>query len=235
LSWSSSCPDNTSKTVIFFVNGILTLESDAIIYKSILEKKFKEFIYTTSPSSPKLNSECLEFDYAYNQTLGLLEDIYESWVQKANEEPSSFWSYLLSIFSPSESSARVVAEEITQINPTSYVIRSDLNKHLNQYRAEFPENHVVVVSHSQGNFYTNQSYDELSQAEKDIFRIVAVATPSNFVNGYVPGSEPYTTLEEDKIINSVRELFPSTLSPNTSNGILNVEPNGHAFLVLGRI
>lgn len=227
---AASCPAGTKKTVIFFVNGILTLPEDAIIYKAVLEKKFKDFLSTTVPSNPKLNPNCLEFDYAYNQTLGLLEDIYESYRQKTQESSEDFWRFRLSISLPPAQVTETLVDELSKIDPDLYVLISDLNKHLDQYRSEFSEKNVVVVAHSQGNFFANQAFDGLTEIERNIFGIVAVATPSSSVNGYTPGNEPYTTLEEDKVIDAVRKLFPNTLPPNTSNGVLNVEPNGHAFL-----
>jgi hypothetical protein len=162
----------------------------------------------------------LSFDLAYNQTAGILLDIYDSYLQKVNlqEKPSFFWRIIANLTIPPEPAEQVILEEFSQIDLNSYVNQDDLDKHLAQYRAEFSKGHVVVIGHSQGNLYANQAYNRLSLTEKGRFGIVAVATPSSSVAGYASGEEPYTTLKEDRIIALVRSIFPSTLEPKTSNG-----------------
>jgi hypothetical protein len=69
---------------------------------------------------------------------------------------------------------------------------------------------VILVSHSQGNLYANEEWDQLTEEEKSQVDIVAVATPANYV---AKNNDLYTTLTEDWIAT----LFPHALAANASN------------------
>ena len=68
---------------------------------------------------------------------------------------------------------------------------------------------VIVVAHSQGNFYANMAAGGIDPNLADSFRIVSVANPASFVEG----DGPYTTIEEDRVI----ALIPGSMHTNVDN------------------
>ena len=68
---------------------------------------------------------------------------------------------------------------------------------------------VVVVAHSQSNFYANMAAGGIDPNLADSFRIVSVANPTSFVEG----EGPHTTIEEDLVI----ALVPGSMPANVNN------------------
>ena len=106
----------------------------------------------------------------------------------------------------------------------NYVKDQDLTAHVARYAADLAAGkRVVVLAHSQGNFYANSAYERLSS--KSGFGIVAVGTPASFT----AGDGPYTTLTNDQIITPI----PGRRAPNTTNGSAFVNAtastDGHSF------
>jgi len=96
--------------------------------------------------------------------------------------------------------------------------RDDLNTQLNKYRQSIRRGHgVVVIAHSQGNFFTNRAFDEFGVSSninhdlwmKNYFRALGVATPTDNVIG---NNSPYITYDNDII-----QLIPWSLPPNVPN------------------
>lgn len=95
---------------------------------------------------------------------------------------------------------------------------TDLNKHLKSYRKSIIDGHgVVVIAHSQGNFFANRAYEEfgapanpyLGSWMQNYFHALGVATPANNVLG---GKNPYITFDNDMI-----RLIPDSLPSNVTN------------------
>src|SRR5262249_42949448 len=88
---------------------------------------------------------------------------------------------------------------------------SDLQKHVAHYRQELAAgNKVILVPHSQGNFYANLSFEELAVTDgikSHQLSITGVATPTSFIanNGL------YVTVVQDFIYK-----VPGALGPNLS-------------------
>jgi hypothetical protein len=105
----------------------------------------------------------------------------------------------------------------------TYVNDPDLDAHVAHYTADLAAGkRVIVVAHSQGNFYANKSHERLPSTAG--FGIVAVGTPASFT----AGNGPYTTLTNDEVIKPV----PNRRSPNTTNGaafVSAVKGDGHSF------
>jgi hypothetical protein len=94
-------------------------------------------------------------------------------------------------------------------------------------------NKVIIVSHSQGNFFANQAYSNavISEASRASIGIVGVANPDSFV----AGGGPHVTLFEDAVINAYR-LFrlsrglPGPQTPNATNFLNLNDPTQHFFI-----
>ena len=82
--------------------------------------------------------------------------------------------------------------------------------HLNYYRRELAGNRkIVLVSHSQGNFYANQIYSLLNSSERKSFANIQVATPTNVVSS----GGPHYTLREDKVMSGLDTQFVNPILP----------------------
>lgn len=210
---------------IVFGNGINTDKESA---EHSMEK-LKEVIN----SDQRFAGYVLAYNVAYNQTtcipgdepgpdLGCLGDIYESVLQELTSvDDESFWAYFYELRSdPAEEfyfvmeTANTTAASILSEEDVSHRIE-DLAQHVALYRDSIGlETEIVLVAHSQGNYFGNEAYRLLTAEEQANFGMVSVATPTNRVlEDYDPASAPYTTLCEDPIHN----IPSSAFSPNISN------------------
>lgn len=176
---------------------------------------------------------------AYNTSVDGLTDIYESVQQKiANDSyVTQFWRWMSNLDPLPDWLQEAMKQKLAAIDPTTYLEGHDLSIHLDMYRTAILEGKkVIVVAHSQGNFFANKAYDVLYSGVNPIgstsFGIVSVANPASFVGG----EGPYTTLEEDMVINTIRAVSvlgaAQPLPWNVTNGIIidNPDPFRHLFL-----
>lgn len=153
------------KTDVYFGNGILTeeetAENNAFLLQESIEQKF---------GLPYYNKHIGKVDYAYNSTEGGLADGLESLAQKLENSVISFLPYvgLLS----------------TLLNTTTAELQnSDVKLQVTKYRASIERgNKVLLVAHSQGNFFGRKALISLTQNPKDFwmgnyFEAVSVASP----------------------------------------------------------
>jgi hypothetical protein len=110
------------------------------------------------------------------------------------------------------------ADEWAVLEKANLVFDPTVQNHVVGYRAAIRNGSpVLVVAHSQGNFYTNHAYDILYSGKDALttqsFAIVSVATPSD----HVGGNGPWITLTNDAVINVIRLKYPSTLFGNAEN------------------
>jgi hypothetical protein len=100
----------------------------------------------------------------------------------------------------------------------------DLLEHIEQYRLSLLSGKkVVLVAHSQGNFYANLAYEELHKMYKDYpnsgdnlsesISIVGVATVSSKLRADKE-YKYYTTFHDDKVWQKVKGLYDTTLDSN---------------------
>lgn len=211
------CQNTTGTTLVVFGNGIMNSKVDA--NNSL--KRLKSRLKATLPPAEFNN---LSFDLAYNQSYGAMSDLYESLKQKMSTDNVvlSFWRWL----EGSEVVPAIVRDEMTRINAlfdfSTRVGTADLGNHITLYRSKILEGKkVVVVSHSQGNFFANSAYTILYGGATPIpassFGIVSVANPASFVGG----NGPYTTVSEDIVIAAIAVATPPgvlpPLAPNATN------------------
>lgn len=227
-SAATFCQSTTGGTLVVFGNGIMNSSDDA---KASLERLDRELKATLTPA--EYNN--LSFDLAYNQSYGAMSDLYESLKQKmlTDNVAISFWRWL----EGSEAVPATVRDEMKRINASfdfsTRVGTADLNNHITLYRSKILEGKkVVVVSHSQGNFFANAAYTTLHSGVNPIssnsFGIVSVANPAS----YVGGNGSYTTVSEDIVIATPPGVLPP-LSPNVTNtnsGAVSHDWKGHGFL-----
>lgn len=186
------------KVHLFFGNGVLTTRMGAAA--SLVELRA-----AVEPGLAEEYQDKVVFDYSYNSTLLLLDfvDSFGQWTDemsirffrwlRGDEEPPSWFRSALDLF-------------IRGVNAQRYVLDADLRRHVQRYQELLEQGHkVLVVSHSQGNFYANAAH---RMVDSEGFGITAVATPA----GVVEGGGPYTTLVGDFIA-----AVPGSLPPNVTN------------------
>lgn len=198
---------------IFFGNGMLNDFDDALKGRIELERVLtprlppdRDFVFSTSYN---------QNETAWTQMLQLLlqkgEDVFSffTWIATPSLAPDWF---------------RDEVNKITlKMSDVVYVNDVDLQTHLEDYqRAVSAQRKVLIVAHSQGNFYANQAHRRL---DSESIGIVAVGTPAS----YVSGDGPWVTLFFDMLINIIREAFPNTLPGLTINLNFGLDLSGHTF------
>ena len=201
---------------IFFANGMFTKLHKAIEARDILESLFM----------PKINpDETVIFYLSYNDNESIIPQLVEVARQRLFSNWSSFYMYLIKPHLAPQWFSDTMITLSSAVNKLEYVIDTDLRKHVSRYEEELKRGKIVVVAHSQGNFYANSAY---KLVDSDNFRIVSVANPDDHVGGCKP--YPYVTLNRDKVINEVRKIFPLTLSGNMDNSSYHIFGLNHSFI-----
>lgn len=193
-----TCSDPAKNIVIFFGNGIQTSERSAQRSLAAISREF----------GTTYNGQTIRYDLAYNATSGLAADLGQSVLQAQIQWDSQISGWLNRIgVSPDWFTAWYKKFLLS----ATTVVASELTDHVDAYRnAILSGQKVVVVAHSQGNFYVNEAKKllalELTAAEIKSFGIYSVANPANNVGGE---GAPYLTNSNDII-----QLVPGSLSPN---------------------
>ncbi len=221
------------RTAIYFVNGVTTTLDEARLNGGKLELEFLSKLPTMIPS---VQAMCHLFFLNINPTSGAVKDFLEAGQQRLGLTVPAFWRGLEGVgLATSGMIAQVLQRPITKADQ---IDQATITRHATTYREQlaFPScRRVLVVPHSQGNLYSNASYDEVfGQVQKPpvgAVKIVGVATPADTVRG----NGLYRTSSTDLLINGIRLALPGTLPANTNWGIspLLLSPTysgGHSFI-----
>lgn len=165
-----------------------------------------------------------EMDLAYKQTRGALVDLQEVVREAEAASISQFVGELVGLETLSPVFVREL-EKLAERRLRDAVNQEDLARQEQVVNGHIRRGQkVLVVAHSQGNFYANALYTSLfvdrDEVGEEAFRIVAVATPAPRVVGAqadaCPGGRCYTTFHEDVLINALRrlDLEPGPLPAN---------------------
>ena len=167
-----------------------------------------------------------EFVLSYNYKEDQLTQALEVFAQRETEEWSNFFRWVRD-WSAAPDWFQSVMDELSEVSSTaSWVNDEDVRRHVGVYfDAVMEGKKVLVVSHSQGNLYANAAYAQMSaRGRAKSFGIVGAATPASVVGG----GGPYTSLENDLVMNAVRAVYPSTLPANARNANVGTR-SGHTF------
>ena len=216
---------DTSESVVFFGNGIKTLERNAYNSLYLMKKRLQAEL---APEEFKV----LEFRLAYNDTHGLPLDLLEATIQILTGNTSRFWRLFWGLEIMPDWFADKLVLLATAIDRSALVTSDSLKDHVNTYKTQIAEGKkVLLVAHSQGNLFGNQAYGLLDSREKQSFGMVSVANVDNNVLG---GDSPYTTLVNDKVILALigaQVVLPTKpMAPNTENVAAPGDSLGHYFI-----
>lgn len=200
------CTDDKEVT-IFYVNGILNTEEDATRAMTSLKLRYKPH-YKRRFGEEEVDK--LQFRLAYNHTSGVVDDINRVFAFHDSQQSQTIqhidpgvWRSVREIvnYGQSEGISRLREQEFNSLNQAL----SDLSTHLNFYQKEYTEGRkVLIVAHSEGNFFANFAHEALPSLIQDSTKIVSVANPAAVVHG---NFRIYTTFRQDQVINYFRELL----------------------------
>ncbi|MGR2918954.1 hypothetical protein [Acinetobacter sp. 1125_18A] len=169
---------------------------------------------------------------AYNKKSGFLKDILQVATQKfVNDTESDFWKLIDNydeIQKASLISDETYKKYIDQLKNNESLI-PEIEEHLNQYTSFLDKGqNVVLVPHSQGNFYGNASLNLLlahsKQARNQIYS-VGLASPSE---NLLPNSSYYTS-SNDFVIRGIG-VFIKVLPHNVTVPFSFSDLSGHSFV-----
>ena len=106
----------------------------------------------------------------------------------------------------------------------------DLTEMLNDASENVETQKLLLVAHSQGNFYANNFYDKTASQQggvpEESIGVYGVATPAN----RVAGGGKYLTSDTDSVIATSVARFIKILSPNVHIPVSqDIDGNGHSF------
>ena len=193
-----SCQAAPEKFQVVFGNGILTTTEGAWASLRALKAELG-----SSYSGQEIGYD-LAYNYSHNAFFDLLQSLDQLFTQYTSQLLQ--WLYGIGIV---PDWFNVIQQKI--LNAEYQFNASELTAHVEKYReAILQGKKVLVVAHSQGNFYVNQAKQILSSQQPSVpmgsFGIFGVATPANNVGG---ANSPYLTNHRDIIL-----LIPGSLSSN---------------------
>ncbi|MCX6754435.1 MAG: DUF5011 domain-containing protein [Candidatus Nomurabacteria bacterium] len=108
---------------------------------------------------------------------------------------------------------------------TDFDLVDMLNDASNQVRTQ----KILLVGHSQGNFYVNNFYDKIAGKDGGVpvesIGVYSVATPSD----RVAGDGKYLTSDTDSVIATLVGSVKNIMTPNTHIDLTGIKSNGHDF------
>lgn len=208
---NESCYRGENNTALIFYNGMFSSEKDVI--------------YALNTLRQKTNNQYKKYDYAYNLNETILVQLLEVFYQKAESDRRFVWTFFSELNGP-KWFTELATKIASSVTANSYINDENLRSQVNLNSKYLAKNlGIVVVSHSQGNFYANNSYEYLSKektSDKLKMEIVGVASPDS----YVAGNGEYRTLASDFIIRPIPNALPSNVS-NDNPGTLDHEFLNH--------
>ncbi|SFD06849.1 KTSC domain-containing protein [Pseudoalteromonas denitrificans] len=239
------CSKNIDQVRIFYINGMFTTPEN---YRFNLDR-IDEFQYDYLYDFPKGG----EVTGSYNKNEALAQQILEVARQKYEYFGPSTPQYRIiasilggSITSlrPEETSSilQIMDQVFSQVN---FSIVNEVDYH-NAYMRLLSKMHscnrLVLLGHSQGNFYTNALYEEMILnyqytdgyylSDYPMLSLASIATPSLNLGGTV-GNEyssliSHLTLDQDIFMHAVRKLFGSKNSNYSAQSLF--DSTGHSLV-----
>ncbi|WP_345975307.1 hypothetical protein [Sulfurimonas sp. HSL3-7] len=189
-----------AKADIYLATGVLTDKKDTDEARDLLEEDLKA-------SNPEIYSS-EPFKSAYNTSRGFWD-----FIEGASQlfEQNGWSKYWLSFLSDADKAlADYYIDYFTGLSSTH---SNDLTEQISNYKKSINAgNQVIVIAHSQGNFFTNEAYDTLSECQKKSFYMLGTANPADHVSGMSDGRGALATLDNDPIT-----FVPSSMSQNIIN------------------
>lgn len=211
-------PPNLKDYGVYFINGVMNGEQSAKESAGKLEDM--------------LSAEPIHLEYNENHALGQFFDLYvhkTGEIETDNAGTLEFWQ-LAGAVGISENAELISSDGVKEtlnswLDPdrdVGYWAREDLKRMIeNAKTALSDDKKVIIVAHSEGNFFYRKIWQALnawdSEKTKQCFAGVGLATPLSSKKG----NYKYITSSNDKVMNTVRWKWETTLSANVT------VPSGH--------
>ncbi|MBD3797224.1 MAG: hypothetical protein IE887_05715 [Campylobacterales bacterium] len=133
-------------------------------------------------SNLELRKNIQSYLVAYNHSYGVTSDLFEAFIQKAEAEPG--YKVTWEAFKLYVGLKIKKADDLLGMaeNTSNSIENYDLTTQIEAYKNSIKNGHgVIVVSHSQGNLFTNRAYEKLEDWMKPYFHNMGVATPADKV------------------------------------------------------
>ncbi len=232
--WAAECPVSRPDLTMAYGNGMFNDREDAVESQIML----KEMMASQLPGYR------VSYRLSYNHNESLLDQLLEVARQRLLQDYSNFFLWLAGIELAPNWFREGLELIVISYDAFSYVFDSDLRKHISQYTQDISQcRKVLLVAHSQGNFYGNESWRSVYQTftagiawdQLKLMGMVSVATPASQV-GY-PLSYPvdqqsvtrYLTLSDDLVINLLRSVAFGPLPANVTNSTVSDDWKNHSF------
>lgn len=192
------------KSDLYYANGIL-IQNSKFEAERIWKVKAKELL----ANNPELRKNIHSYKVAYNHSYGTTSDLFEAFLQKAEAEPGTkvTWEGFKLFIGLKIKKADDLIGLAENVNNS--IESYDLTNHINAYKNSIKNGHgVIVISHSQGNLFTNRAYATLDEWMKPYFHNMGVATPAH----EVASGGQYVTFDNDPI-----HHIPNSLDDNLYN------------------
>lgn len=222
------CPADHTPVSIFFINGIHNDTVSAEISRQALDDTL--WFKLRAVGFPRA---CVGVHLSYNLHESRYRDLLQAATQAAGDNELWGSKYDLALgmlghlFLARKTVSDALRAKILNIDYRDFMRHSDedLQRLTARYRQETNAGRkVVLVPHSQGNFYANLAFEELSLnggMPAQLVKIVGVATPTSFI---APGSGLYVTVQQDFI-----RYVPGALAPTLSTPDCGTAWDCHGF------
>jgi hypothetical protein len=190
ISANSAC--NLPKKALFFSNGMFNDKTGAIQSLTALRKAI-------SKNHPEDNF--VKWKIAFNTNEDALLQFQQVFRQKIKDTGISMWRNFAKLL---EVDPQYISEFSNFYLADQYISDIDLKTQETEYRQTLESGlNIVVVAHSQGNFYANFSLEKLNRHTDTI--LISVATPASYV--YNDGR--YITFDSDRAISIIPGALPA--------------------------
>lgn len=183
-AFSNDCLPREYKLSIYYSNGMFNDISDSIIGLKNLENKVRF----------ELKDYNTKYEISYNQSEAWYSQLIEVFSQKFTDS----WSFFLLYISGDEPAPNWFQDALrnTVIERHGDTNDEDLQNHVTEYRSAIEAcSRVMIVAHSQGNFYANGAWSEIYRTRSASGKyemqnflslgLLSVATPTSYVGNWV--------------------------------------------------
>ena len=206
------------RAAVVFSNGMFTSYPDAVLSTRVLENTLRR-----QGALPSGLTD-VEYHTAYNQN-----ELATQFFEVAYQSFGATYGTLLGLLAGSRATPswfdRWLGREVALIGEMDYVLDADLQSQVQTYRTLLDGGRkVVIVAHSQGNFYANRACRRIGSPS---LGVVGVGTPASQV---CDAFQPYTTNRNDVVIAGFVRGSNWTVLPPTTDDALGGTALGHDFL-----
>jgi hypothetical protein len=210
-------PPNLNGYELFFINGVLNNKVKA----KEIERRLENM----------LHQKTVALEYNRNHMLGQFFDL---WVHKTGDleidktGTLGFWQLVGAVALPVGNVRKALYDWLDPDRDIGHWAEKDLKRMIQSAKTALNQNKkVIIVAHSEGNFFYRNIYKALNQwnstKTQQCFAGIGFATPLSSK----PGNYDYITSSNDRIINLVRNFWNSTLAANIT------VPQGYGGDLLG--